>query len=860
MSNVLRRILLAEISTKVQESKVFSVWDSAHKTFNFTLSDADLLGTGTTSANPDGSTNGARATISKNAGVHYWETTVTFAGSANFNIGIQSESAVLSNPLGIQLPSGSNPLSFGIAKSGYSTTGGIKTVGAISSGTVIRHLLDLDTKSYMIANGAGAFVEFLSVDSLLFDYDFIPPRGISDIFPACRASGSGGNSSSVRANFGQSPFLYDVPEGANAGFYNIPISEVKLYLASEGFEAVIDGLSVHFDGRIVANQDVEIEREGSCWVWGNQSVSKRGKLVFVNNDNELDAWRDYNWRDASVLLKSGYEGQMYSQFVPWAFSRADTIELTRDARIILSLADPLAWLDRPFQPNLYPSDQENLQLAGKPIPVVYGNPLYCTAAKLSTVPSNRDYQLHDSNAVGLDLVGINQIYDSGDLFYGPDDVFVPDLAITAANGGYFSPQHPTFPVDNCPDYWTSVIGSSGDWTANSDHFWALSGALNCKGLHSPVLAIESDSVLRANTRYKIEFYCSSLPSNGTLFFRVPGTPDAAVSLTSPGTKTVYLDVQDAGKLQMVTKGDGINVYISLLTVSAEQVIDWNLIDGTKGFNLTNSPYGKIVANPQSTLTLFEDFLEDICNRVELPSIEIDGVSTLGYDYITAISLQNRNLHFNVDEYIDAPITGLALIRKLLDNWCGSAMSNRLGQVCFRRVTEPSNSVSLTLNKNNIIGEIVIVTDQAKDLTLRLSGLKNNTVHTDAEIATSVSSELSSFLQNEYGITVEGAPDSLEKVSSVYTSAIGAKAKGTSLRDKSALQAMANIIATLWRPNRNFYTMTVILDEDEADHLEPFRDSVRVEWPRWGLDAGENMLVVGVRSRFFSRKVDLKLWR
>jgi hypothetical protein len=186
------------------------------------------------------------------------------------------------------------------------------------------------------------------------------------------------------------------------------------------------------------------------------------------------------------------------------------------------------------------------------------------------------------------------------------------------------------------------------------------------------------------------------------------------------------------------------------------------------------------------------------------------------------------------------------------------VSNRLGIIDFKKVTEPSNTPVLTFDASNILGEVIVNTDRAKQLTIRLAGAKNHTLHSDTDIATGVPDELAAALQSEWGITVEGAPESSGPVSSAYAAAIAGKVKGTAIRLLADLQAAANRVATLWRPTRNFYQLTAILEAAAADGLEP-GDTVRLVWPRWGLDAGKNLLVVGVRSRFFSRRVELKLW-
>lgn len=844
-----RRILLAELTPRVPLPIEFATWNALVNAANITFSGGDL--DVTPSAFHATAWNCALCLYVKDYGQWYWETTHTFSGTGDVVAGICNIDFNLLTQPGLAF-SPTPPVEYSVAgpdKNGDCRFNGAITasLGALTSGDVVRHWLDLDAGIYRVAVNGGAWVTMT---------DAIPSGG--GYFPVVGFLKPAGSTASCLANFGASAFAYTPPDGARAGFYIGESVATTLYVASEGFDATIGGSPVHFMGRIVGNQDVEVEREASCWVWGNQAISRRGQLVIVNNDGALDDWRDYLWRDAGVLLRELWEGDTYAESEPWAYSRADSIELTRDARIVISLADPLAWTDRPMQPDLYPEDQANLQLAGQPLPIVYGNPLYCTPAKLSTVPAERDHQLHDSTGADA-LTAIAAVYDSGDQFAGPDDPFTPASIITAANGGNFtgnSGATPPVPLFFNVPTGAGVYGATDFFKCETSPSF---GYLHCKSLHAPAVVMEhTGTTLLARTRYRITFNCTSVLSPGSIIFRAPGSPDVSVSLTTTGTKSVALYVRTAAPFQMVLRGDGIDAYIQTLRVDAEQVIDWTYWGTTRGFTLANSPYGKIVANPEGTLSGLEEYIEDIAARVQLPDITIDGVTLPGWDLASALSMQEPDAAYALDAYIDKPTTGLALLRWFMDAWCGCPVSNRLGIVAFRKITEPSATAQLVLDQTNVMGEIVVTSDRAKDLTLRLAGAKNNTVHTDGEIVSGVPEDLATALQTEWGITVEGASSASEPVSSAYAAAISAPAKGLPIRLREHLQALANRIATLWRPTRNFYQLTAILDATDADELEP-GDTVQLVWPRWGLDAGKNLLVVGVRSRFFSRRVELKLW-
>jgi hypothetical protein len=841
-----RRILLAEISPRIALDQVFAVWDAASGHPDIALSNGSRTATRSTT-DPDEWALVPSSIMLPRAGRQYWETTVTFTGSADIGVGVQMRS-------GSGFEVGSDPgsplgltRSVSLNRAGAIRSGGdtISNVGALPSGAVIRHLLDDDAGTYQIAVNGGAW------------FDALPEQGYwraHVIAPIAAIKRPSGPTASVTANFGHSAFVYPVPDGASAGIYTQPSAPTTLYLGSEGFDATIGGTPVHFEGRIADDQDVETEREGSCWVWGGQSISRRGQLVVVNNDGALDAWRDYVWRDAPVVFRQGWDGDDFSDFTVWAFSRVDQIELTRDARIVLTLADPVAWLDRQLQRALYPATQANLQLAGQPLPIVYGEPLYCTPAKLSTNPVERHYQLDD--VMGKDaLYAINAVFDRGDLFAGPDDEFTAHAAITGVNGGDFGGWTGTPAL---PSGWALPPGA-GVFMPNDRFADGGSGYMRCTSKHAPsVEMMHSASTLQERRRYRITFECTSILTAGTLVFRVPGSPDVSVSLTTTGMKSVALYTRATGQLRLVMHGDGIDVFIRTLRVSSEQIIDWEYWSGTQGFTLANTPAGKVVANPANLKTYLSAVVSDIVARVQLPSIDIDGVTQPGLNIPSVLYMTSR-ADYAVAAYLDKPITGLALLRSLLDGWCGYVTTNRLGQITVGRVSEPrSSEVSLVLSASNIVGELIVTSDTAKRLTLRLAGAKNNTVHTSAEIAAGVPVELSTALQTPFLQTVEGASQSSEPVSSAYAAAIGAPAQETLLMAREDLQKEANRVATLWRPARNFYQLTALLDAATADALEPGQ-TVRLIWPRWGLESGKDLLVVGVRSRFFSRRVQLKLW-
>lgn len=849
-----KRILLAHVTPSAAGTRVYATWNPADKQADIALSGADLVAEKSTTDAAAWAC--VRATVPMVAGQWYWETKHEHTGSADVVVGIAIDGASLS----VQI--GSLPLNLGSAggpnKSGQCYVAGAvsATTAAVSSGTVVRHWLDCDAWVYRVAVGAGAWVE-VGADTGLVQY-IAGNGGAYAIAGILRPSGS---TVTVTANFGASPFLYTPPSQANAGVWSqgSPTPQT-MYLSSDSFD---DG-SRQYDARIAGDAagDVEIERAGSCYVWGAQSMSRRGKLVVLNGDGGVDGWKDYEWRDALVELYAGYEGDAFGAFTLWSVNRVDSLAFTDALRVELTLADPLSQLDRALQSQLFPADLPNAQAAGKPVPIVYGAPLYCTAVRLDTSPAVRNYQLADT-ASGVATIA--DIYDNGDRFGGPDDAFTPHHAVTSVNGGDFGgwsggggsvPQNPA--------YWGHVaFGGVNDKFSNGG-----AGDMRCQSVHAPAVVLaHTAATLAAYTRYKIQFTLTLVTHSGILTFRV-GSVDVPFTIVPgmTGVKSTTIDTRDAGPLRLVMSGDQIDVKIRELRVDSQQTIDWTYYDlagAHVGFTLVNAPCGKVVANPVGSSGDLYAIADDVCNaRLAIPNVGL----LPGIDLDTALRVGGATVGawptytlYDLAAYIDKPVTALSVLREAADAFCGWITSNRIGQLVFGKVAQPDTLGEITLDDTVIIGEIVVSDDLAKGLTLRLSGRRNNSPHAATDIASSVTDQMRAELQTEMTATVTAAPElGGGAVSAAYVQAINAPARATMLQAIDQLQAEANRVATLWRVPRRFYTVTALLDDAIADGMEPGK-TVTLRWPRYGLDAGRQLLVVAVRSRFFSRRVDFTLW-
>ena len=97
------------------------------------------------------------------------------------------------------------------------------------------------------------------------------------------------------------------------------------------------------------------------------------------------------------------------------------------------------------------------------------------------------------------------------------------------------------------------------------------------------------------------------------------------------------------------------------------------------------------------------------------------------------------------------ITALTLLRQALTGWCGWVTFTRDGRLTVGRLRKRGGAVgSVRLGRGQII-TVRRSNDTAPGLATRLAGLRNHTVHSDSDIATSLDDALRAELQAEYTI-------------------------------------------------------------------------------------------------------------
>lgn len=886
-----RRVLLCKLSPRVPQNFVFDTWDLINKSGRVALSAGNLQANiGSTNATAWASFSETGLLKPATKGSVYWETKLNFGANSDCCAGL----------LRSDVPAPGRTIRFGnvipdvqavgIAKDGNCRYNGStqNAAGVLTTGVIIRHLLDTDTMVYQQAVGSGAWYYALGLN-----LDGTPRALQAAAGASWQAAGqlfwSTGISSSMVLNSGMVAYAYSIPPGANPLYVSLPAPVVTpVYLASEKFNTIDTDVppSQEWMARISRDTDLTTERDGSCWVWDAEPGVDRGGFTVLNKDGVLDDWITWEWRDALCEMFSGYAGDPISAFVPYSTDLVDTIEATDDKKYNFTLVSQLAYLDRNIQTILFPDDQANGQIAGNPLPIVVGQPLYCSGELLDPSTVARNYQLHDQFTDGTTLPylsSISQIFDRGNLFAGPNDPYVLANGITSANGGSFST-------------WTGTPSVPANWAAvtafgvGNDRFVdGGGGSLRCQSSGQQFTALGNTSVgMRNASRYLIAFTCTTVTIAGNIRFRVAneampdGVFDVVVNVNATGSYSVPIDtapINNTHRLQILIGylADGpVDVVIDNLTTTTTQIIDWTYYgDDTHryGFHLANLPQGKIVANPigpKIGSTVIE-YLPEIVQMLQARTWGAYGEDP-DWNILTSSATDlNTALTYRIAAYLDKSTTLLEFWNNLMDCYCGWVIQRRDGQIAVGYVREPDPAASvLNLDVTNC-SSIKIYSDTASGLTLRMSGGKNNTVHDTSDLFSTINDPLSPLynpnlsqaLTSEYTITKTGAPTLTpgdnSPVSGIYAQSINAEPKETYLMDGSHIQAEINRIATLWRPQRFFIDVEALLNASDADELEP-GDSVTLTWKYLKcLSVGQTFLVKRVRSSFFSRKVSLTLW-
>lgn len=582
-----------------------------------------------------------------------------------------------------------------------------------------------------------------------------------------------------------------------------------------------------FIARISGDDDVVIERSVSVWPLGRSASQRAGTITLLNGDRALDHLLGVIGKDWRFDLRWCWDDEAadpthtWAACTRWQSGLIDNVSTDGDnRRIIIALADPLAYLDVPLQKTLYPDDAPNAAARGKPRPITLGTARFAPGVLRDTDELGADkwiYDLHDDR-----VLQVTAAYDKGDIFtpnidwkYPADRRGIrllnkPDRPVTATLAGQYLPGAQTMHTDFVTDPWPS--GAPTGWSRYIGSKVAGGWRMNAAGaaIYGETAAI----ALPGGASHRVRVVCSAATS-GTVFV----TPSAshihidAVAISAPGTYDAIIPATTGNRYVRFRSAAACDVTIASVTI--EEIHD---------------------------TARLPRFMQAVLDRVP-------GGASADTAAITAL---DTAAPYALGTYQDTPITALTLLQRAVDGWCGWVTSKRDGSLTVGRLRKRGGAVgSVRLGRGQII-TVQRSNDTAPGLATRLAGLRNHTVHSDSDIATSLDDALRAELQAEYTIKT-----GVGSMPAPYAHAVGADPQPTLLQDATQLQTAASYVTDLFRQPLTWYEVGAAISAEVADGLE-MGDWIHVTHPVAGLDAGKWLCLMGAVIRFRSRRATLTL--
>lgn len=814
-----RRVVLIEIDAQAQGAKTYAAWNAADKTANCTLSGGNLTATAAATANY----NAARATIGISAGQHYWETTHNFAAGTVTLAGICTAAFAMATT-GIGTDAG------GLSASGPRTDGNcyFKNVvagdaGTVANGTLVRHHLDMDSGTYRVAIGAGSFVTVAT--------------GLTGTWFAVAQFQT--NAHAVVANFGATAFTYAAPVDALSGVYTTGAATSSVQrVATESVFTASDGVpaSVMYKPRLLLG-DITMKRKAGAWPITNSGTEfALGEIQLANDDGFFDSWRDLIVRDRAITIRYGTptQAQRPQTTTLWLSAVCDRIEY-REKVLIIKLTDLRSRLNKPLQTATYIGPQvATLKDRVKPATLGKANnidPVLIDAA-------NRIYDCHDSN--NMMVLEVTDQADPDVLstdFRQDANGFVTTVAhigrTAATVSGQVTPGADLLGADGNFGTWVA-----GAFTTNPQG-WTVTGETSATvGVHESPAG--NAQIRNTGGGGQVTLGKSAFTAGTGVSYFV----DMSVSGFTSGSLRIWSST--AANVTTTQRIAGISVTGAHRFVITPAASETFLVIGTVSGANTDMSIDNVRVYPITQLELLPDFMTQLCvTRGGLVSGDLDS---------TAINALNTKAPYVMGFHAREAVMIDQIIRDLMDCFCGWMVPTYDGKLTVGRLEEPASTATLSLTRYDLTGRPLCTLDTAKGLTDRLGAVRNWSLHSDSDIATSVSLATRERLKVEYQEVVKA----LGALSPTYAHALTAAVRGSLLLLRAQALAEISRVATLYRKERYFYEIPCLLDISTANTLA-IGATVRVTYPAFDLAAGKNLLVLGVDSSIRRQKSTLVCW-
>jgi hypothetical protein len=605
--------------------------------------------------------------------------------------------------------------------------------------------------------------------------------------------------------------------------------------------------NTYYDGRVAPDGDPVYRRAISCVLWdrGARTGSPLGDIELINIDGALDHWLGYEVRGMLVQVRLGYEAQAKATFTDVASGAIDRAEVVSEERMRLVLADPGMRIDKPAQATMYAATIPNTALVNQPQPMTLGLVQWIPLPQSD--PANLQYPFHDGPNGGA-----KELRDQGVVItpsigwsFGTrtDSVGVARLVNPAGRNAAIARGAVTL---------SSLLHSfdftqAGNWASDNPIGWVLGFAENatnkitfnggaqflCDGSGSIVVMERGTGAYGTN---------NTLVNGGLYWCEIVATVTAGqLEVLNGGLAATDLGVVKPA----IQKATGTMRFGVLCTANAPLRLAVNLAAGV------NVTVHSLKLWSAVLIERLPDWLNHLCvTRGGLIAADLDTTS------INALSAAAPYaLGFFADQAVKLP----DLIKQTMDSFCGWSWWTRTNKLRVGRLSDPAVGVPVaTFTDVELVGAIGVELDRAPGLSDTVAGQRNYAQHGDGEIAGSVlTTPAAGLLRADYLAKRTGTG----VLAATYRSAKGAAPIKTLLTSAGDVQALANLITTLYSVPRYFYTFSAAMDDVGSYTIEP-GDVVRVQTDitkRFGLTNGKNLLVVSATSRWTSNLVEFVAW-
>lgn len=599
-----------------------------------------------------------------------------------------------------------------------------------------------------------------------------------------------------------------------------------------------------YEGRL-RDDNIEIVQSLAFWPDGrSQTQGSAVNITIANGDGALDGLLDFDLRDLPVTLEWIEQGQSILSADHVADMIVDDLQVLDDGALRLRLSSAMSVLDAPLQNMIFPPSADPV-VAGKPWPILEGAARSVTPVLVD--PVNRIYALSDRA-----IVGWGYIRDMGAPL-DPNDI-PPGYVISDDFRGVVLETEPVGKL-------TADASSTGGGTLPSlaDDIWLGYGRPFAEDSNGDLIGFDDvvDAAYLAIGR--LLFTSSSLAGVGRVALTSAQMDEGrhyryrvVVQYIAPPHSfgQPYVALTTAGGIPLVSWTTS-GTYEGVITASANivpRLVFGTALHGTQAIireaYILEIPDTYTPSNINAiTLT---DFVRSIVeDRAGLPASAWSRDDTEAIDAATGYA--------GIGFYASEPTTVRAALESVLNSYCACAWVDSDGVLRFTRLTPPEDEVAVgEITAADMLTEPQVRPDLAPALSTQMRYRKNWTVLGEGDFVSdfvTVPLAVRSALSQPF----QGIAASAQPLSGTYSQAVNAEPAEVLLDVGEDAQAEVDHVAGYYGTLRKVYTFEV-----SAELPVKLGEVWTLTYPRYGLDAGKNLLVSGLSRRLGSETILLTL--